>query len=117
MHSTDIRKVVEGATTSRFQHTADIAKGRITGWAVLIPRVGMPDLGLVRAVRFENHVQLSDCVIALVCSSRIAALQVEQRIRASWDDFRNIYRGTGARYVTLSRLRTWLAARSIHDGG
>ena len=114
VHSTDIRKVVEGATSACFHHTADIAKGRITGWAILIPRVGIPERELVRAVMFENPIQLSDCVIALLCTSRTAALQVEQRIRASWDDFRNIYRGTGARYVTLSRLRTWLAARNIH---
>lgn len=115
VHTTDIRNVVNGATRSCFHRTADIAKGRIAGWAILIPRVGMPEPGLVTALRFENPVQLSDCVIALSCCSKTVAVEVEERIRASWDDFRSIYRGTGARYLTLSRLRTWLAARNIHD--
>ena len=115
VHSTDIRKVVEGATKSCFRRTADIAKGRIAGWVILMPRVGMPERGLVKAIQLESPVQLSDCVIALSCSSKTAAMQVEARISAAWDDFRSIYRGTGARYVTLSRLRAWLAAKNIRD--
>lgn len=113
VHSTDIRKVVTGGTISCFRQTQDIAEGRIIGWSILIPRVGMPKRDLIRAVKIENPVQLSDCVIALEFTAKAAAKQVERRILASWDEFRKIYRGTGARYLTLSRLRTWLASRSV----
>jgi hypothetical protein len=117
MHSTDIRKVVDGSMASSLLQTAGIARGRIAGWVILIPRVGMPEEAFLRAVNFEDPVQLSDCVIALECSSKAVALQVEQRIKASWNDFREIYRGTGARYVTLSRLITWLARKNICEFG
>ena len=115
IHSTDIRGIVEGLDTNNFLKTTDMSKGRITGWTILIPRVGMPERLLLRKVCFKSTVQLSDCVIALRCSNKAAAQAVELRIQASWDEFKNLYKGTGARYVTIARLRAWLANRNICD--
>lgn len=115
IHSTDIRSMVEDPSASHFLKTADVYKGRVKGWTVLIPRVGMPDPRLVRKINVNEPVQLSDCVIALMCHTKAAAHAVELRIQTSWDEFRSLYKGTGARYVTLSRLRSWLAEKNICD--
>lgn len=115
IHSTDIRKILQDPMNAPFLRTADVARGRISGWIVLLPRVGLPDRQLVKMLKLDEPVQLSDCVIALLCPNKAAALIVEQRIQGSWDEFRNLYRGTGARYTTLSRLRAWLAVRNIFD--
>jgi predicted RNA methylase len=115
VHSTEIRKIVEEHKASTLLRTANLDRGRVKGWLLLIPRVGVPDPSLVRAVKIDNPIRLSDCVIALQCSTRSTAIQVENRIKSSWTDFRELYKGTGARYITLARLRTWLATRAIYE--
>lgn len=112
LHSTDIRKVVAGAM-KELSNTSVVAKGRTKGWVILIPRVGMPDASLVKALKLEAITQLSDCVIALEFSSKVSALKAERRIHSRWNDFRGLYRGTGARYVTISRLCLWLPTIAI----
>lgn len=115
VHSTDIRRLVTRQRISEHTKTASVAKGRVSGFVILIPRVGVADREFLACINLQSVVQLSDCVIALKCPSKAVALSVEQRIRSSWEDFRNLYKGTGARYVTMARLRAWLAQRSIFD--
>lgn len=113
IHSVDIRRLIEQYDVSSLRKTSNAAKGRVNGWMVLVPRVGTPEKELVQAVEITETVQLSDCVIALQCTSKAAATKLASRIKESWDDFRGIFRGTGARYVTLLRLKEWLASRNI----
>jgi len=114
VHSTEIRKVVNRIHESDFLHTEDCLKGRVVGWAILIPRVGVAEKGLVQAVNIRLPVQLSDCVIALECKNKLVAQELEARIHESWDDFRDLYKGTGARYVTMSRLSAWLNLKNVN---
>ncbi len=113
VHSTEIRKILNGANESDFLLTEDCLKGRIVGWAILIPRVGVAEKGLVQAVNIRLPIQLSDCVIALECKNKLVAQELETRIHESWDDFRDLYKGTGARYVTMSRLSAWLNFKNV----
>lgn len=113
LHSTEIRKVVAGVSPHNFLHTRNQVKGRVEGWMILLPRVGLPELDIARAVNFKSPIQLSDCVLAIGCKSKVDALEVEQRLRNNWTDLVLLYRGTGARYVTLSRLIAWLAGNNI----
>lgn len=114
VHSTDIKKVIDKVSTSDLIHTEDCSKGRISGWVILVPRVGLPEKRIIQAVNFGFQVQLSDCVLALECKSKIVALELEKRIHESWDGFRDLYKGTGARYVTRSRLSDWLASKCVN---
>lgn len=113
VHSVDIRRLLDQQDISSLRRTSSSMKGRVEGWTVLIPRVGMPEKELVRPVEISQTVQLSDCVIALQCTSKATAAKLATRIKESWEDFRGIYRGTGARYVTVSRLKEWLASRNV----
>lgn len=113
VHSTDLRKIARGDPASKFTKTAGVAKGIVSGWAVLIPRVGRPDRLAIVAVNIAVPIQLSDCVICIECRNSQAAMDVELRIKSSWSEFFDLYKGTGARYITIGRLRDWLRTKAI----
>jgi hypothetical protein len=113
LHSTEIRKVVSSDSQRSFLKTNDLVKGRVEGWMILLPRVGLPEGDNVKAVNIKGVVQLSDCVIAIGCKCKADTVEVERRIRGNWNDFLQLYRGTGARYVTLSRLKAWLVGKNM----
>lgn len=108
LHSTDLGRVASGHMN--FRRVKPLLRGVVSGNAILLPRVGLPLRNFVRALRFESGVQLSDCVIALCFKSRAAAIQWQAALLRSWDDLVALYRGTGARYVTVNRLRSWLGS-------
>lgn len=113
IHSTDIRELIQEISLSRFTVTRSIRRGRISGWVILLPRVGMPERSIFKAIYLQEEIQLSDCVIALVCTSNSQAEKIEKRINLHWDSFVSLYRGTGARYTTISRLHEWLRMKNI----
>lgn len=114
LHSTDIRAVIEHGGVGSIQRRASSERARlVTGWVMLLPRVGMPDLASIRAVHLKRRIRLSDCVIAIESENELVALEVEKRIRAAFSSLEDIYRGTGARYITMARLKSWLADRRI----
>lgn len=106
VHSTDIKFVSDKRHC--FTLTKSNFSGRVSGWIILIPRVGVPDRHILKAVYFPDEIQISDCVIALEFSSRQQAKLAENRIGLNWDGLLSIYRGTGARYITIARLKEWL---------
>jgi len=50
---------------------------------------------------------LSDCVIALKTENLDDARRVYDALMEHWDDFREVYNGTGAKYTTMERLRAF----------
>lgn len=89
----------------------------IIGPAVLLPRVGTPALGKIVVIRANDRYILSDCVIGILCSSFGAAQKTKSALVKSYASYSALYKGTGARYVTLQCLdrfirkhveRTWL---------
>ena len=108
IHSTDLKVVAVTGKIESLSKTRNLAKGRTKGWVILVPRVGLPDCLSVKAIKLNHTVQLSDCVIALEFSTKVAATKAEKRIHSCWQEFKGLYRGTGARYITMARLNLWL---------
>lgn len=113
VHSTDLKSIAAAGKIDDLSKTRNVAKGRTKGWVILIPRVGLPDCQAVKAIKLEHTVQLSDCVIALEFSTKAAATKAEKRIHSRWMEFTGLYRGTGARYITMARLSVWLPVIAV----
>jgi predicted RNA methylase len=104
VHTTNIRHLLKKVRGVRVPRTLVSAKGRMCGWAILLPRVGVPSADTIGPVFMPRAVQLSDCVIGLTCATEIDAQLVASRICDRMKLFLGAYRGTGARYITLTRL-------------
>jgi predicted RNA methylase len=115
IHSTSLRDITVDGFSSVEERTSMIAKGRISGWMLLLPRVGTPKLENVHPLYSREEVQLSDCVIGIKFPSRVAAFAANKRISENWGSLFDLYRGTGARYITVDRLIEWLFGVGIHD--
>ncbi|MBB4863191.1 hypothetical protein HNP46_002038 [Pseudomonas nitritireducens] len=113
LHSTDLKKLAFGLKEDQFPHTTSNAKGKANGWSILIPRVGLPNINFISALHLDNTIQLSDCVIALTFNDEESATIAKDRITSAWGEFYELYKGTGARYITVARLSDWLALKGI----
>jgi len=107
VHSTDLKDLVLGQQPSSIKIGAS-RNGRVSGHVVLLTRVGIPKLDFIQPLELHEETQLSDCLFALCCSSKTKAITAARRIRANYSNLLDIYRGTGARYVTVQRLKNWL---------
>jgi len=108
VHTTDLAELISEKDTAKLSSVRQCTRGHIEGWVILIPRVGVPHLSMLNPVFLQRKVQLSDCVIALSCSSKTGANNIAKRIKSNWTFFENHYKGTGARYTTISRLKDCL---------
>lgn len=113
IHTTHLRELSDNKASSLSIRTESSAKGRVGGWAVLLPRVGKPTRTQLKAIKLDTEVQLSDCVIALTCSTGRTAKLVSRTMQQNFSSLTQIYRGTGARYVTIARVKEWLSAEGI----
>jgi predicted RNA methylase len=107
VHSTDIHRLVSSETTA-LGKVKPIARGLVSGHVVLIPRVGTPRSECIRALHLREMSQLSDCVIALRARNRKEALSVERLLLDRAVELNDLYHGTGAQYVTVSRITEWI---------
>ena len=101
-------------------HTTNLQKGKlvnlrhimaghnilVNGSGVVIPRVCNPNPNKIALLDEKTVYALSDCVIVLQTATRIDAEKLRERIIEHWCDFVSIYKGTGAQYTTLERLKT-----------
>lgn len=101
-------------------HTTNLQKGElvnlrrimaghnilVSGSGVVIPRVCNPNPNKVALLDEKTVYALSDCVSVLQTPTRIDAEKLRERIIEHWCDFVSIYKGTGAQYTTLERLKT-----------
>lgn len=108
IHSTDIKDLVRGAPISSLRRVRPFTRGIVAGHMILLPRVGIPKKENIGAWHVDSDVQLSDCVLALPCGGGSEASARVDAIQASYEAFAGLYRGTGARYVTVERLLEWL---------
>jgi hypothetical protein len=108
VHSTSLLALAEGTSQSRLPRVRPIGRGRVRGHVLLLPRVGVPKKQQVKSIFLRDRVQLSDCVIALQCSSRQDARQIQADLSRHFDGLSAVYKGTGARYVTVERLQHFL---------
>lgn len=89
------------------------SESTVQGPAVLIPRVGNPNSGKICVINEGNTYVLSDCVIGLKTNSINDAKQLMGMIIDDWDNFKKLYKGTGAKYITMERIRHYLLLDKI----
>lgn len=77
----------------------------ISGCGVIIPRVCNPNPNKV--VLFDDDLvyALSDCVVFLKTNTSEEAEMLRNAIIDHWCDFLSVYKGTGAQYTTVERLK------------
>lgn len=80
----------------------------VTGPAVLIPRVGKPIKDKLCVINVDETYALSDCIIAIKAKSLADCIRLQQYITDNWDAIKEMYKGTGARYITLDKLSQFL---------
>jgi hypothetical protein len=116
VHTTDLASVARSNGFTNVRRVKAYSRGLVRGWMVLVPRVGVPDSSLIGPLYAASDIQLSDCVMAICCDNREEAGAVRERILHNWPRFHKLYRGTGARYVTVSQLANFLSDVYICSG-
>jgi len=100
-------------------HTTNIQKGELVnmkriipysqqnvgGFGVVIPRVCNPNPNKVALLDGHHKYLLSDCVIVLNTPTMESAIKVKDYIIKNWTSFESIYKGTGAQYTTIERVK------------
>lgn len=77
----------------------------IYGPGVVIPRVGNPKASKVCVLKQSDIYVLSDCLILIQTETQLEANELEKYIISNWSSFEKLYKGTGAKYITINRLR------------
>ena len=104
IHSTNLKngKIVD------LKYKVNNVRSKIEGPALLIHRVGHPNINKICIIPFKKAYALSDCVIGLKCETIEECRMLERLIVENWSDFSNLYKGTGAKYITIERLKDFL---------
>jgi len=113
VHTTNFATIFRGKDFSSLKKTEQCRKGIVKGWLILLPRVGIFHKEYLKSTFFSKPIQLSDCVIALKFESRLLAQEAEKRMKKDLSSLSLLYRGTGARYITVTRIKSWLLDRGI----
>lgn len=87
----------------------------ITGFGVAIPRVCNPSRSKIVVLNNQKEYVLSDCVALLKTRTMDEAIVVKERILEHWQAFEQLYKGTGARYTTIGRLKTAFGVSDTND--
>lgn len=85
---------------------------KIKGPALLINRVGQPDVRKICIVNPKEEYVLSDCIIGLKVKTMKDCQLLKKAIIDNWTSFANLYKGTGAKYVTVKRIKYFFKLRS-----
>lgn len=104
IHSTNLRN----NKIEDIQYYINCEKSVVNGPAILIQRVGNPNIKKMCVISENESYVLSDCVIALKTKSNRDAIILFDTLIENWDDFKLLYKGTGAKYVTIERLTKFL---------
>jgi tRNA1(Val) A37 N6-methylase TrmN6 len=104
IHSTNMRnnKIVD--LKYKVKNTISYIKGP----ALLIHRVGQPNIKKICIISSRETYALSDCVIGIKTKTMKECHQLKEKIADHWNDFSNLYKGTGAKYITIERLKYFL---------
>ena len=78
----------------------------VDGNGVVIPRVCNPSPDKIVLLEGNTTYALSDCVIVIRTKNKVDAKRIQNSIIDNWSDFVSVYKGTGAQYTTLERLKT-----------
>jgi len=107
VHTTSLR---DGRIIERYQRPeqcSPVAR-RAPPSSILIPRVGRFTEGSVVITQAHKSEIISDCLFAIECGSCNIAAIVHKMIVENFSEFRSLYIGTGAPYISIERLRQFL---------
>lgn len=100
VHSTELGKTGLNLSSRK----VDAKLKSISGPAVLIQRVGRPDVNKILPYFDEKPIALSDCVIGLKCETSSHAQIIKSIFVKNWERIERKYGGTCARYITINSL-------------
>lgn len=120
----EMKKVKAGKKRLPYIHTTNMRNGELVdvgytkyglkesvkGNGVLIPRVCNPNMEKL-VVYDGKEAILSDCVVLLQTRTKKEAKLLKKYLMKNWVEFAKIYTGTGARYVTMERLRAYFSCQ------
>lgn len=104
IHSTNL---IDNSLQNINQYT-QYSKSEISGPAVLISRVGNPNIKKICTISTDETYVISDCIIAIKTGNQVEAENLKQLFIDNWDYVKTLYKGTGAKYITLERLHSFL---------
>ena len=107
IHSTDLKTYGSVLIRSRL-NLSSLNHGCVQGSVIFLPRVGIPSLKQIQTHNLDKPVQMSDCVLGLCFSSPDIAVKAVSILRKEYSSLRELYKGTGARYLTIKRIVSWL---------
>jgi Methyltransferase small domain len=99
-HSTDLtsfRLVLNG-------HKTKSGHSMISGSFIAISRVGNPQKEKIALHHATSAIAISDCILAVRCNSKAQASRLHSQIVSNWPKLSSLYGGTGAKYITVSKL-------------
>lgn len=104
IHSTNIRenKIIN------LKYKVDPIRSIIYGPALLIHRVGQPNINKLCIINENEVYALSDCIIGIKAENIEDCHILKELILKNWFYFSNLYKGTGAKYITIERLKKFL---------
>ena len=85
---------------------------RVKGPGVLIPRVGLPKNDKICLMPSNKKCAISDCIILLRTKTVRESKLLKQLILDDWDNFSSLYKGTGAKYITIERVKNYFGIAS-----
>lgn len=100
-------------TTSLQQNTIEedlhvsVEVQKVKGPGVLIPRVGAPNYNKICLMPSSKRCAISDCIILLKTKSASESRLLKKMILNDWKNFSSLYKGTGAKYITIERVKKY----------
>lgn len=104
IHSTNIRdhKIINIA------HRVKSNRSVVKGPAVLIHRVGNPSFNKICIISSQESYVISDCIIGIELLTERDCNILFNYIKSNWSYFHSLYKGTGAKFITIERLYSFL---------
>jgi tRNA1(Val) A37 N6-methylase TrmN6 len=87
----------------------------VTGPAILIPRVGKPNISKICIIKPQETYVISDCIIAIKTSKIKDTELLYRYIIDNWPLVEDMYKGTGAKYITIEKLNQFLNLDTLHN--
>lgn len=103
IHTTDLGDY-RVHTPYRWVDKAAVVKGPF----IAIPRVGNPNVSKVCMYLGQASFALSDCVVVLTTGNVNMLQTLHKHLVENWDRFKELYSGTGAKYITIKRIKSYL---------
>jgi len=107
VHSTSLRN----NTIIPSRMIVDRPQSVVSGPAILLHRVGKPDITKVCIINETDSYVLSDCILALLNDNKETIQALFDSIISKKNVFYSLYKGTGAKYITIERLERALNLR------